>query len=113
MLIINNKTVEELMLADGEGGFWFKRMFMVLKIIETSTCGTIKSKIGHIIEDLDNVRNVNWCLYTMSVLKLGMENWLKQRRMLLQTSSLPLGMFYIFHYILLRVNMIILGCVCS
>ncbi|KAG6433467.1 hypothetical protein SASPL_105081 [Salvia splendens] len=80
---VNHKTVEELMLADGEGGFWFKRMFMVLlesALIETSTCGTIKSKIGHIIEDLDNVRNVNWCLYKMSILKLGVENWLKTEK---------------------------------
>ncbi|KAG6383755.1 hypothetical protein SASPL_156478 [Salvia splendens] len=58
-------------------------MFIVLlesALIETSTCGMIKSKIGHIIEDLDNVRNVNWCLYTMSVLKLGMENWSKTEK---------------------------------
>ncbi|KAG6387267.1 hypothetical protein SASPL_152454 [Salvia splendens] len=53
-------------------------------LIETSTCGMIKSKIGHIIEDLDNVRNANWCLYTMYVLKLEWKTGLKRRRMLLQ-----------------------------
>ncbi|KAG6421678.1 hypothetical protein SASPL_118235 [Salvia splendens] len=39
-------------------------MFMVLlesDLIETSTWGTIKSKIGHIIEDLDNDHFPSFC----------------------------------------------------
>ena len=80
---VNHKLVEELMLAESEGGLWFKRMFMVLlesALIETSTCGMIKSKIGHIIENLDNAKNVNWCLCTLSVLKFAMENWSKREK---------------------------------
>ncbi|KAG6384600.1 hypothetical protein SASPL_155578 [Salvia splendens] len=59
---VNHKAVELLMLADHEGGPQFKRLFLVLlesALIEPSTCGMIKSKIGEIIDDLDNVRNIN------------------------------------------------------
>ena len=52
-------------------------MFLVLlesTLIEQSTCGMVKSKIGEIIDDLDNVRNVNWCSYVISVLKFAKQN---------------------------------------
>ncbi|KAG6392635.1 hypothetical protein SASPL_146859 [Salvia splendens] len=80
---VNHKAVEQLMLADQEGGPQFKRLFLVLlesALIEPSTCGMIKSKIGEIVDDLDNVRNINWCSYTISVLKFAMENWSKTEK---------------------------------
>ncbi|KAG6414064.1 hypothetical protein SASPL_126781 [Salvia splendens] len=49
-------------------------------LIEPSTCGMIKSKIGEIIDDLDNVRNINWCSYTIYVLKFAMGNWSKTEK---------------------------------
>ncbi|KAG6385612.1 hypothetical protein SASPL_154448 [Salvia splendens] len=55
---VNHKAVEQLMLADKERGPQFKRLFLVLlesALIEPSTCGMIKSKIGEIVDDLDNV----------------------------------------------------------
>ncbi|KAG6433578.1 hypothetical protein SASPL_105192 [Salvia splendens] len=84
---VNHKAVEQLMLADQEGGPQFKRLFLVLlesALIEPSTCGIIKSKIGEIVDDLDNVRNINWCSYTIFVLKFAMENWSKTEKMPLQ-----------------------------
>ncbi|KAG6397641.1 hypothetical protein SASPL_143811 [Salvia splendens] len=80
---VNHKAVEQLMLADHEGGPQFKRLFLVLlesALIEPSTCGMIKSKIGEIIDDLDNVRNINWCSYTIFVLKFAMGNWSKTEK---------------------------------
>ncbi|KAG6394201.1 hypothetical protein SASPL_144782 [Salvia splendens] len=81
---VNHKAVEQLMLADKEGGPQFKRLFLVLlesALIESSTCGMIKkTKIGEIIDDLDNVRNINWCPYTISVLKFAMGNWSKTEK---------------------------------
>ncbi|KAG6397755.1 hypothetical protein SASPL_144216 [Salvia splendens] len=80
---VNHKAVEQLMLADKEGGPQFKRLFLVLfqsALIEPSTCGMIKTKIGEIIDDLDNVRNINWCSYTISVLKFAMGNWSKTEK---------------------------------
>ncbi|KAG6411684.1 hypothetical protein SASPL_129768 [Salvia splendens] len=80
---VNHKAVEQLMLADQEGGPQFKRLFLVLlesTLIEPSTCGMIKSKIGEIVDDLDNVRNINWCSYTISVLKFAMKNWSKTEK---------------------------------
>ncbi|KAG6433577.1 hypothetical protein SASPL_105191 [Salvia splendens] len=77
---VNHKAVEQLMLKDKEGGPQFKRLFLVLlesALIEPSTRGMIKTKIGEIIDDLDNVRNINWCSYTISVLKFAMGNWSK------------------------------------
>ncbi|KAG6424268.1 hypothetical protein SASPL_114683 [Salvia splendens] len=80
---VNHKAVEQLMLADQEGGPQFKRLFLALlesALIEPSTCGMIKSKIGEIVDDLDNVRNINWCSYTISVLKFAMKNWSKTEK---------------------------------
>ncbi|KAG6418368.1 hypothetical protein SASPL_120571 [Salvia splendens] len=80
---VNHKAVEQLMLADHEGGPQFKRLFLVLlesALIEPSTCGMIKSKIREIIDDLDNVRNINWCSYTISVLKFAIGNWSKTEK---------------------------------
>ncbi|KAG6425865.1 hypothetical protein SASPL_110071 [Salvia splendens] len=80
---VNHKVVEQLMLADKEGGPQFKRLFLVLlesALIEPSTCGMIKSKIGDIVDDLDNVRNINWCSYTISVLKFAIDNWSKTEK---------------------------------
>ncbi|KAG6385611.1 hypothetical protein SASPL_154447 [Salvia splendens] len=80
---VNHKAVEQLMLADKEGGPQFKRLFLVLlesALIEPSTCGMIKSKIGEIVDDLDNVRNINWCSYTISVLKFAIDNWSKTEK---------------------------------
>ncbi|KAG6394202.1 hypothetical protein SASPL_144783 [Salvia splendens] len=51
---VNHKAVEQLMLADQEGGPQFKRLFLVLlesALIEPSTYGMIKSKIGEIVDD--------------------------------------------------------------
>ncbi|KAG6403098.1 hypothetical protein SASPL_135315 [Salvia splendens] len=80
---VNHKAVEQLMLADQKGGPQFKILFLVLlesALIEPSTCGMIKSKIGEIIDDLDNVRNINWCSYTIYVLKFAMGNWSKTEK---------------------------------
>ncbi|KAG6416385.1 hypothetical protein SASPL_123814 [Salvia splendens] len=80
---VNHKAVEQLMLADKEGGPQFKRLFLVLlesALIEPSTCGMIKSKIGEVVDDLDNVRNINWCSYTISVLKFAIDNWSKTEK---------------------------------
>ncbi|KAG6427330.1 hypothetical protein SASPL_111572 [Salvia splendens] len=80
---VNHKAVEQLMLADHEGGPQFKRLFLVLlesTLIEPSTCGMIKSKIGEIVDGLDNVRNINRCSYTISVLKFALGNWLKTEK---------------------------------
>ena len=97
---VSHKTVEDLMLEDSEGGPWFKRLFLLLLesgLIEPSTCGTIKSKIGEIVDDLDNIRNVNWCSYTLSVLKFAKENWSK-KKMNAFAGPLPLLMVcFTFH----------------
>ncbi|KAG6383070.1 hypothetical protein SASPL_157188 [Salvia splendens] len=80
---VKHKDVQQLMLADHEGGPQFKRLFLVLlesALIEPSTCGMIKSKLGDVINDLDSVRNINWCSYTISVLKFAMKNWSKTEK---------------------------------
>ncbi|KAG6394200.1 hypothetical protein SASPL_144781 [Salvia splendens] len=80
---VKHKAVQQLMLADHEGGPQFKRLFLVLlesALIEPSTYGMIKSKLGDVIDDLDSVRNINWCSYTISVLKFAMKNWSKTEK---------------------------------
>ena len=75
---VNHNDVLKVMLNDLQGGRQFKTMFLLLlesTLIEQSTCGMVKSKIGEIIDDLDNVRNVNWCSYVISVLKFAKQNW--------------------------------------
>ncbi|KAG6408199.1 hypothetical protein SASPL_131203 [Salvia splendens] len=74
---------QEVTLLTAERSGKIMRLFLVLlesALIEPSTCGMIKSKIGEIIDDLDNVRNINWCSYTISVLKFAMGNWTKTEK---------------------------------
>lgn len=70
------------MLVESQAGNLFKKLFMVLleSVIETSPCGDIRPKIGYMIEYIDNIKNINWCRYVISVIKHTHKNWLRPKR---------------------------------
>ena len=48
-------------------------------LIETSACGSLKPKILHFTEDVDNVADINWCGYLLSVLSKTHIYWSKNK----------------------------------
>lgn len=70
--------IGSLMVQDVDGGPEFKKLFMFLlenALIETPSDGMLKPKILHYIDDVDEIRNFNWCAYLISVLDLTYKSW--------------------------------------
>ena len=68
--------VAKLITEEVNGGPEFKRTFMVENaVIETPTDGNLKPKILHLIDDVDEIRNLNWCGYVLSVLETTYPTW--------------------------------------
>lgn len=61
-----------------DGGPDFKKMFMFLlenALIETPSDGNCKPKILNFIDDVDEISNLNWCGYVLSVLEAAYTSW--------------------------------------
>lgn len=58
--------ISEVMLREKNGGLWFRRHFLILMIacpIEISGNGYVNRMLIEYLEDVDDVRNLNWCQY--------------------------------------------------
>ncbi|XP_042043884.1 uncharacterized protein LOC121789502 [Salvia splendens] len=65
--------VGQMMMEDVDGGPDFKKLFMFMLenvAIETPSNGNGKPKILHFIDDVDEIQNMNWCGYLLSVLEV-------------------------------------------
>ena len=70
--------IAKMITEEVNGGPDFKRLFMFLlenDIIETPADGQLKPKILHFIDDVDEIGNLNWCGYVLSVLEATFTTW--------------------------------------
>lgn len=70
------------MLAEGDGGDWFRRLFLILVescLYENAADGYIKPKIMDILRDTSQIRHHNWCEHMITVLLRSHERWLANK----------------------------------
>ena len=70
--------IAKMIKEETDGGPDFKRLFMFLlenALIETPSDGNCKPKILHFIDDDDEIGNMNWCGYVLSVLEATYPGW--------------------------------------
>nr|GMC95617.1 uncharacterized protein LOC109155364 [Ipomoea batatas] len=77
----NQITVSELcdrLLADDKNGLWFKRHFSVLvgtTLIESNLNGTANQHFVHMLEDVGNIRHLDWCGHLLDYLVSTRREW--------------------------------------
>lgn len=77
----NQITVSELcdrLLADDKNGLWFKRHFSVLvgtTLIESNLNGTANQHFVHMLEDVGNIRHLDWCGHLLECLVSTRREW--------------------------------------
>ncbi|XP_042038175.1 uncharacterized protein LOC121784058 [Salvia splendens] len=72
------KDIPHLMMQEVNGGDFFKKLFMFLlenALIETPADGHCKPKILNFVDDVDDIKNLNWCGYVLSVLEATFPTW--------------------------------------
>lgn len=75
---IGQKDIVEKMLGDKEGGGWFKRHFVMLlvsSLIENSSHGYVNPEIMQHLGNLDKVKGMDWCTYTLDCLARTKRSW--------------------------------------
>lgn len=77
---VKAEHIETLVLAEVEGGVFFKKLFLLLVeycFIEAPADGFLRPKILDFIDDVSKVHNYDWCGYVLSVLFQATDKWLK------------------------------------
>ncbi|XP_042014818.1 uncharacterized protein LOC121762870 [Salvia splendens] len=72
------KDISHLMMQKVKGGDVFKKLYMFMVenvLIETPADGHCKPKILNFIDDVDEIRHLNWCGYVLSVLEATYPSW--------------------------------------
>ena len=70
--------VKKHMLKEEKGGDLFKKLFLVLLeyyLIEAPSDGFLRPKILHLIDDVSNVHNYNWCQYVLKITFDVYDSW--------------------------------------
>lgn len=96
---IGQKEILEKMLMDKEGGVWFKRHFIVLlvsSLIENSSNGYANPTIMQNLEDLEKVKHMDWCTYTLKSLAMNKRAWENSKQKAFLGSTLFLTVSYLF-----------------
>lgn len=79
---ISPTLVSERMIAEIDGGTWFKRLFLMLMatcLIEGSSNSYVQPKLLINFEDLTTIKDLNWCNYVIKVLIEQKGNWAKNK----------------------------------
>ncbi|KAL1562479.1 hypothetical protein AAHA92_05054 [Salvia divinorum] len=95
---MRTKPLQTEMMRDTEGGQWFRKIFLLLMetaLIETSPCGYVKPRIVDIIDDLPNVKNLNWCEYLLTNLIRTHKLWEKHKSKVFSGPIVFLVAFYV------------------
>lgn len=72
----------EKMLSDVEGGEMFRKIFLILFdtiLINPSGDGYLTTQIEEVIDDIDNVKDYNWCGYVIDSLLHAHKVWAKDK----------------------------------
>lgn len=80
--LLSADDVKKHMFKEEEGGEQFKKLFLVLLeyyLIEAPSDGFLRPKILHLIDDVSNVHNYNWCSYVLRVIFDVYKTWNESR----------------------------------
>lgn len=79
---IRSTDIRKVMLAEKDGGTWFRRHFLILMtacIIENSGNGYVNPMVIDYFEDTDSVKKLNWCQYVINSLIEHALDWMKSK----------------------------------
>ncbi|KAH6824982.1 hypothetical protein C2S53_020137 [Perilla frutescens var. hirtella] len=99
------KDVCKEMLSHREGGMWFKRLFIVLLtccLIENSGNDLFPQIMSHLLVDVDNVADYDWCDYLLRCLVEHTLIWQKNKDKHFTGPILFLTLLYVDRVVLYR-----------
>lgn len=95
--IVPSEVIARL-LAEIDGGAWFKRMFIILVetcLYENATDNYVKPKIMDVLCDLSNIRDHNWCDHIITCLLRTHERWAFNKNKKFNDPSVFIAISYI------------------
>lgn len=98
---IGQRDVVDKMLEEEDGGVWFKRHFMVLlvsSLMEHTSHGYVLPNIMPYLQDVEKIRDMDWCKYALKCLVENKRTWEKEKHKAFLGSALFLTVRY-FKYL--------------